>query len=61
MRCFTLTCTDKVSEYWYTMKKDTSINLELLLDGLSELTNSGLDAVGELTVVFVQVPQKTGQ
>lgn len=39
------------------MKKDTNINLELLLDGLSQLTDSGLDAVRELTVVFVQVPQ----
>lgn len=42
-------------------KKDTDVNLELLLDGLSELTDSGLDAVRELSVVFVQVPKKTGQ
>lgn len=37
------------------------INLELLLDGLSELIDTGLNAVRELTVVFVQVPKKTGQ
>ncbi len=56
MHCITLTR----MEYWHAMKKDNNINLELLLNGLSELTDSGLDAVRELTVVFVQVPQKTG-
>lgn len=43
------------------MWRDSSENLQLFLDGLSQLTDSGLNAVGELTVVFVQVPQKTGQ
>lgn len=39
----------------------TDKNLELFLDGLSELSDSALNAVRELTVVFVQVPQQTGQ
>lgn len=43
------------------MWRDTDINLQLFLDGLSELTDFALNAVRELTVVFVQVPQKTGQ
>lgn len=36
-------------------------NLQLLLDGLPELTDPALDAVRELSVVFVKVPQETGQ
>lgn len=40
---------------------DVSMDLELLLDGLSELPDPGLDAVRKLTVVFVQVPQQAGQ
>lgn len=59
MQCISLTCT--VGQYCYAIEKDTDINLQLLLNGLSELTDSGLDAVRKLTVVFVQVPQKTGQ
>lgn len=43
------------------MWRDSDENLQLFLDGLSQLTDSGLNAVRELTVVFVQVPQKTGQ
>lgn len=43
------------------MQRDNDRYHELFLDGLSELTDSGLNAVRELTVVFVQVPQKTGQ
>lgn len=42
-------------------KKTLCIYFELLLDGLSELTDLGLDAVRELAVVLVQVPQKIGQ
>lgn len=45
----------------HVMQRDTDKNLQFFLDGLSELTDSGLNAVRELTVVFVQVPQKTGQ
>lgn len=43
------------------MQRDTDKNLQFFLDGLSELTDCGLNVVRELTVVFVQVPQKTGQ
>lgn len=43
------------------MWRDSGENLQLFLNGLSQLTDSGLNALGELTVVFVQVPQKTGQ
>lgn len=43
------------------MWRDSGENLQLFLDGLSQLTDSGLNAVRELAVVFVQVPQKTGQ
>lgn len=52
---------NKVSKYFSAIKKSTNIYLKLLFDGLPELANFGLDAVRELTVVFVQVPQKTGQ
>lgn len=41
--------------------RPTSTNLQLLLDGLPELSHPGLDAVGELGVVPVKVPQKAGQ
>lgn len=43
------------------MQWDTVKNLEFFLNRLSEMADSGLNAVRELTVVFVQVPQKTGQ
>lgn len=47
------------------MDKDEKIYtytyFELLLNGLSELIDFGLDAVRELTVVLVHIPQKTGQ
>lgn len=43
------------------MWRDSGENLQLFLNGLSQLTDSGLNALRELTVVFVQVPQKTGQ
>ena len=48
---------DWVSGYWYAVIKETHRNLELLLDGLPERSDLGLDAVRELAVVFVQVPQ----
>lgn len=57
--CISLTCI--VGSYPYAIEGKTDINLQLLLNGLSELTDSGLDAVRKLTVVFVQVPQKTWQ
>lgn len=46
-----------VSGHWYAVTKETHSNLELLLDGLPERSDLGLDAVRELAVVFVQVPQ----
>lgn len=43
----------------YTLLTDT--DLQLLLNGLPELSHPGLHAVRELAVVAVKVPQKTGQ
>lgn len=46
---------DRGSSEW------TSTHLQLLLDGPPELSHPGLDAVRELAVVLVKVPQQTGQ